>query len=196
LLGRLGLTFDQRAAATDETPRPGEPPEVLVVRLALAKARAAARPGEIALGADTEVALDGEVLGKPADDEHARRMLRALSGRAHEVWTGVALVAPPVRGGPARERIRACRTEVRFRALGDAEIAAYVASGESADKAGAYAIQGGASRFVEAIVGELTNVVGLPLPTVSELLAELEAELDAGDARRRAEAGRRLSRRP
>ena len=184
LLGRLGLAFEQRAAGTDETPRPGEEPEALVVRLALAKARTAARPGEIALGADTEVAIDGVVLGKPADEADARRMLSALSGRAHEVWTGVALVAP-VAGDGARELARACRTEVRFRDLRADEIAAYVASGEHADKAGAYAIQGGASRFVEAIVGELTNVVGLPLPLVSELLAELRAELEAPAVSRR-----------
>ena len=174
LLGRLGIPFEQRAVDADETPRPLEEPEALVLRLALLKARSAARPGEIALGADTEVAIDGAVLGKPADDEDARRMLRALSGRAHDVWTGVALVAPSA-DGPARELARACRTEVRFRELNADEIAAYVASGEAADKAGAYAIQGGASRFVEAIVGELTNVVGLPLPLVSELLAELQA---------------------
>ena len=177
LLARLGIPFEPRPVETDETPRRGEKPEALVLRLALAKARAAVRPGEIALGADTVVALDQIVLGKPADSNDARRMLRRLSGRTHEVWTGVALVAAPSRGAPACEIARACRTEVRFRKLNEPEIAAYAASGEPADKAGAYAVQGGAGRFVEAILGELTNVVGLPLPLVSELLAEMRAEV-------------------
>jgi septum formation protein len=175
LLGRLGMPFEVRPVDADETPRPGESAEALVVRLALAKARAAAQPGEVALGADTAVTLDGEILGKPADADDARKMLAALSGREHEVWTGVAVVALPTELGPARELARACRTTVRFRLLDDAEIDAYVASGESVDKAGAYAIQGGAAPFVDAVDGELTNVVGLPLPLVVDLLDELEA---------------------
>jgi septum formation protein len=175
LLSRLGLEFEVRAVDTDETPRPGETPEALVLRLALAKARAAARPGELALGADTVVAADGALLGKPADDEDARRMLAALSGRSHEVWTGVALVEVPAAAGTGRlrERARACRTEVVFRALSESEIDAYVASGEPRDKAGAYAIQGGAANFVARVDGDYTNVVGLPLPLVEELLAVL-----------------------
>jgi septum formation protein len=143
------------------------------LRLALAKARAAARPGEIALGADTEVALDGAVLGKPTDAAHASSMLRALSGRAHEVWTGVALVAPE------RELTGTCRTEVEFHLLSEAEIARYVATGEPFDKAGAYAIQGGAAGFVARLDGELTNVVGLPLPLVAQLLSEFGFKLEA-----------------
>jgi septum formation protein len=175
LLSRLGLEFEVRPVESDETPRPGERPEALVLRLALAKARAAARPGELALGADTVVAADGALLGKPADDEDARRMLSALSDRGHEVWTGVALVEVPAAAGTGklRERARACRTEVVFRVLSESEIDAYVASGEPRDKAGAYAIQGGAASFVARVEGDYTNVVGLPLPLVEELLAGL-----------------------
>ena len=175
LLARLGVEFEVRAVDADETPLAAETPEALVLRLALVKARAAARPGELALGADTVVAAGGALLGKPADDEEARRMLAALSGRSHEVWTGVALVEVPAGPGDGRlrERARACRTEVVFRALSGSEIDAYVASGEPRDKAGAYAIQGGAAAFVAHVEGDFTNVVGLPLPLVEELLADL-----------------------
>jgi septum formation protein len=180
LLARLGLEFEVRPADADETPLAGETPEAMVLRLALAKARAAARPGEAALGADTVVAVDGVLLGKPADDADARRMLAALSGRAHEVWTGVAVVeVPSGAGGRRRERARACRTEVVFRSLSAAEIDAYVASGEPRDKAGAYAIQGGAAAFVARVEGDFTNVVGLPLPLVEELLGRRGPERPA-----------------
>jgi len=121
------------------------------------------------LGADTIVVVDGEILGKPGDDEEARAMLRRLSGRDHEVWTGVAL-AVRAEGAEPELHSRSCRTLVRFRALTDAEIDAYVASGEPADKAGAYGIQGGAAAFVESIEGDYDNVVGLPLATVRDLL--------------------------
>lgn len=176
LLAGLGVPFEARATDSDETPVAGESPRELVVRLALAKARAAARPGEIALGADTEVALDGRVLGKPADADDARRMLQRLSGRAHDVWSGVALVAVASDGAPAGEWSDARLTRVRFRALGDAEIDAYVASGDPFDKAGAYAIQGGASGFVAGVDGDVDNVVGLPLGLVRELLTAAGVE--------------------
>ena len=169
LLAQLGIEFEVRPSAADETPLEGETPEPMVLRLALAKARVAARPGEIALGADTVVALDGELLGKPADAGAARAMLARLSGRRHEVWTGVALVERSAAG--ARESARAVSTAVRFRALDGAEIAAYVAGGEPLDKAGAYAIQGGAAAFVESVEGSWSNVVGLPLGVVRDLLA-------------------------
>jgi septum formation protein len=169
LLATLGVEFEVRPADADETPREGEAPEPLVLRLALAKARAAARPGEIVLGADTIVALDGEPLGKPADDAAARAMLARLSGRHHQVWTGVALVERTARG--ARERALAVVTDVVFRALEPAEIASYVASGEPLDRAGAYAIQGGAAAFVAGVDGSWSNVVGLPVGAVRELLA-------------------------
>jgi septum formation protein len=170
LLAELGLPFETRATETDETPATGESPRDLVVRLALAKARAAARPDEIALGADTEVAVDGRVLGKPADADDARRMLRLLSDRAHEVWSGVALARATADGRPTREWTGSRRSLVTFRKLDDAEIDAYVASGDPFDKAGAYAIQGGAAGFVAAVDGDVDNVVGLPLALVRELL--------------------------
>lgn len=171
LLAELGVPFEARATDSDETPVDGESPRELVVRLALAKARAAARPGEIALGADTEVAVDGRVLGKPADAGDARRMLRLLAGRTHEVWSGVALVAASETGEPAREWTGSRRSRVTFRALDDVEIDAYVATGDPFDKAGAYAIQGGAAGFVAAVDGDVDNVVGLPLALVRELFA-------------------------
>lgn len=169
LLAGLGVDFEVRPAEADETPRPGEAPEPLVLRLALAKARAAARPGELALGADTVVALDGEPLGKPADAAEARAMLARLSGRHHQVWTGVALVERDAAG--VRERARAVVTDVVFRALSAAEIDAYVESGEPLDRAGAYAVQGGAAGFVASLEGSWSNVVGLPVGAVRELLA-------------------------
>lgn len=171
LLAELGLPFETRATATDETPVAGESPRDLVVRLALAKARAAVLPGELALGADTEVAVDGRVLGKPADADDARRMLRLLSGRTHEVWSGVALARAAADGQPAREWTGSRSSRVTFRKLDDVEIDGYVASGDPFDKAGAYAIQGGASGFVAALDGDVDNVVGLPLALVRDLLA-------------------------
>lgn len=169
LLATLGVEFEVRPADADETPRAGEAPEPLVLRLALAKARAAARPGELVLGADTIVALDGEPLGKPADAGEARAMLARLSGRHHQVWTGVALVERNATG--ARERALAVVTDVVFRSLEPAEIDAYVASGEPLDRAGAYAIQGGAAAFVASVDGSWSNVVGLPVGAVRGLLA-------------------------
>lgn len=168
LLARLGVEFEVRPTETDEQPLPGEAPAALARRLALAKARAAARPGEIALGADTDVALDGEIFGKPRDAAEARRMLRRLAGRAHQVWSGVALVEG---GAEGREAVEVVRSDVRFRELSDDEIAAYAASGEPLDRAGAYAIQGGAAPFVAELAGELDNVVGLPLAATARLLA-------------------------
>jgi len=171
LLAELGLPFATRATETDETPVAGESPRELVVRLALAKARAAVGSDELALGADTEVAVDGRVLGKPADGDDARRMLRLLSGRTHEVWSGVALACAAADGQPTREWTGSRLSRVTFRSLDDAEIDAYVASGDPFDKAGAYAIQGGAAGFVAAVDGDVDNVVGLPLALVRELLA-------------------------
>ena len=189
LLARLGCAFEIRAPAVDETPKAGEKPADLVARLALDKARAVVAAGELALGADTVVALGDEVLGKPSDGEDARRMLRALSGRSHDVWTGVAVVAPD--GGRGFERRAVRRTEVVFRALAEQEIDDYVASGEPLDRAGAYAIQGGAARFVARYAGDFDNVVGLPLAVVRELLGEaglsirLQPPTSAADLSRR-----------
>ena len=171
LLARLGIPFELRAAPADETPRAGEAPRELVERLALDKARLAAEAGAVALGADTVVAIDGELLGKPADAAEARRMLARLSGRAHQVWTGVALVGRSELGA-LRELVRSDLSEVVFRALDESEVERYVASGEPFDKAGAYAIQGGAAGFVEELRGDRSNVVGLPLPLVAAMLRE------------------------
>jgi len=178
LLARLGHEFEVRTSGADERVLPGESPEQHVRRLAAAKASAAVGADELALGADTIVVVDGEILGKPADDAEARSMLARLSGRPHEVWTGVAIAARDGAGDTARVEARSCRTEVRFRALTAAEIDAYVATGEPADKAGAYAIQGGAAGFVDAVEGDYENVVGLPLGVVRDLLEAIDATFD------------------
>lgn len=165
LLRAAGIEFDVLTANIDESLMPGELPEKYVRRLAEAKALAVAgRAGERPiLAADTVVVIGDAVLGKPVDAEDARRMLRMLSGRAHEVMTGVALCVG-----------RGCfvevpSTTVEFAELTEAEIEWYVASGEPADKAGAYAIQGLASRYVTRVSGSYTNVVGLPVALVYDL---------------------------
>ena len=157
-----------RVADVDESVLAGESPAEYVQRLAAAKAHAIeAADGETVLGADTTVVIDGEILAKPADAADARRMLARLSGRRHEVLTGVCLR----RGADAmRDYVT---TGVVFATLSDAEIAEYVASGEPMDKAGAYAIQGLASKFVERIEGDYFNVMGLPVALVYRLLRAL-----------------------
>lgn len=167
LLEAAGIAFEAVPADIDETPLDGEPPDAHVRRLAVEKARAAAirRPGSVVLGADTIVVVDQRILGKPKDAADARAMLVALSGRAHAVLTGVALLTPG-----ADPIVEVARTEVWFVPLGLHAIDWYVASGEPMDKAGAYAIQGLASRFVERIEGSYTNVVGLPVALVYRLL--------------------------
>lgn len=169
LLARLGVRFTVRAADIDETPRLGEAPGVYVLRLAQEKARAAAQPGELVLAADTTVVVDGEILGKPEDDADAVRMLRLLSGREHEVLTGVAVVELET------ERMVSAveRTAVRMAPLSPEEIEWYVATGEPRDKAGAYAIQELGSLFVTGVAGNQSNVVGLPVPVVYRLLLEV-----------------------
>ena len=166
LLTRAGYEFDVVPADIDESMRAGENPKALVRRLALEKAAVVARlhPSAVVLGADT-VVVDGEVvLGKPSDEFAAAGMLRRLSGRTHEVLTGVALEA----GGRWWDEV--VSTLVVFRELDDDDISWYLASGEPAGKAGAYAIQGLASRFVTRIEGSYTNVVGLPISVVDKLL--------------------------
>ncbi len=171
LLTRAGYRFEVSPADIDERRRAGERPRELVRRLAREKAAAVAprHPGAVVLGADTVVVVDDAVLGKPDADADAARMLRRLSGREHVVLTGVAVYAAD------RWRCRVEETRVAFRALTADDVAWHVASGESADKAGAYAVQGRASRFVTHIVGSYTNVVGLPIHTVDGLLRELTA---------------------
>jgi septum formation protein len=166
LLEQLGLALEVRPAHADETVLPGEAPRAYVLRVAREKARAV--DGPLVLGADTAVVLHGEVLGKPAGAEDARRMLRALSGTVHEVLTAVCVR----RAGPALgiELDAVVSTRVRFAALSPAEIDWYVATGEPLDKAGAYAIQGAGGAFVLGVDGSVSNVVGLPLAETADLL--------------------------
>lgn len=166
LLRAARLAFETRAVDVDETPLPDESPDAHVRRLAEEKARAvhAKRRDAVVLGADTVVVADGKILGKPRDEEEAARMLRMLSGREHEVLTGVAVV------GPNSSRTEVASTRVWLSPLTDDEIAWYVATREPMDKAGAYAIQGFASRFIERIEGSYSNVVGLPVALVYRLL--------------------------
>ena len=167
LLTTAGISFESLPVHIDETQLDGEAASDHVRRLAEEKARMAlAKRGDaVVLGADTVVVVDERILGKPKDPEHAAAMLRALAGRSHEVLTGVAVLRadrPP--------RVAVERTRVWMAALGNDEIAWYVATGEPMDKAGAYAIQGLASRFVERIEGSYSNVVGLPVALVYRLL--------------------------
>jgi septum formation protein len=170
LLRRLGLDPVLRPVDLDETPHADEPPGDLVVRLAAAKAATGARLGdgdEVVLAADTEVVLDGTVLGKPADEVDAAGMLRRLAGRTHEVVTGLAVR----RGDTAR--LATVTTEVTFRHLTDDEIAWYVTTGEPADKAGAYGLQGAGAVLVTRVAGSDTNVIGLPLAETVILLRDV-----------------------
>src|SRR5262245_60408808 len=161
ILRNAGIPFAIRVASVDESPLPAERPGPYVRRLAEAKARAiSSAPDEIVLAADTTVVAGGEILGKPADARDARRMLQLLCGKRHEVLTGICL-----RRGEEVVCDHAS-TAVWFSAMSEGEIDAYVASGEPMDKAGAYAIQGLASRYVERIDGCYFNVVGLPVSMV------------------------------
>jgi septum formation protein len=166
LLRAAGFDFEVRVVEVDERVRPGERPEEYVCRLAIEKA-SKVPSGAIVLGADTAVVVEQAILGKPANDEEAAAMLRRLSGRTHEVLTGISVRAN------SSEIHRVERTTVEFAPLSDAEIAWYVGSGEGRDKAGGYAIQGLASRFIPRIDGSYSNVVGLPIATVRALLAEI-----------------------
>jgi septum formation protein len=166
LLTAAGISFEVLAADIDETSHVNEAPAAYVERLAIEKARAvlALRPAARVLGADTTVTIDGQILGKPTDEADARRMLRLLSGRPHEVLTGVALVSA------AGVRSAVDTTRVWFAPMTDEDISWYVATGEPVDRAGAYAIQGFASRFIPRIDGSYSNVVGLPVALVSSIL--------------------------
>jgi len=164
LLELLGLTFEVSPADLDETWRNGEPPAAHAERLAREKAAARARPGAVAIGADTIVVVDGAILGKPSGPDEAAAMLRRLAGREHEVYTGVAVAY----GG--KTAAGASRTVVRFRALDDATIRDYVATGEPLDKAGAYGIQGYGAVLVERIDGDYFTVMGLALGLMVDLL--------------------------
>jgi len=165
----LGVDFEAVIPDVEEL-REGEPAAV-VVENALRKARAGAElapGGEPVLGVDTDVALDGALLGKPIDRDGAERRLRALSGRRHEVLSGLALIAG---GGKLTE---VARTTVSFRELTDSEVGAYLDSGEWSDRAGGYSVQGLGSSLVALIDGDLSNVIGLPIPTLSRMIARLQ----------------------
>jgi septum formation protein len=168
ILRAVDWPFEIAAVDIDESLREGESPVSYVERLAVEKATAAARrfPDRLVLGADTTVLSDEQVLGKPRDMEEARRMLRQLSDRWHEVLTGVALV----RAGERRQTVVAHeRTRVLFRPMSDAEINWHVEKGKPLDKAGAYAVQGHAALFIREIQGDYWNVVGLPVQLVYRL---------------------------
>lgn len=171
LLRSAGIEFQVHPAEIAEDLSPGEPPQEYACRLSREKAeKVACRfPEEFVLGADTIVVVDDEVLGKPRDAEDAARMLRLLSGRGHLVITAVTLIAP-TNMPETKTKTRAFTTRVFFRPLTDAEIRAYIAGGEPMDKAGAYAIQGGATPWVVRLEGDYSNVVGLPMPLVAEML--------------------------
>ena len=192
LLRNAGIPFVVQPAEIDESRRPGEAPITYAERLAAEKARAVAakNPEALVLGADTIVTVDRQVLGKPRDAEDAARMLRLLSGREHQVTTAVCLIGPPqvssfkfrvssvksetgdLKPETAFEAVRQETTQVFFRPITEQDIGWYVATGEPMDKAGAYGIQGGASRWIERIVGCYFNVVGLPVPLVWTMLRE------------------------
>ena len=179
LLRHAGIPFTVSPANIPEIPLPGESPLDCAERLAREKAQTifCQQPGQHVLGADTIVVVEGEILGKPRDEADARRMLRLLSGRTHHVTTGVCLVGPSLRTVNQKlktgfEDTRSETTLVTMTRLTDEEIAAYVATGEPLDKAGAYAVQGMASRWIPRIEGDYFNVVGLPVALVFKMLRE------------------------
>jgi septum formation protein len=174
LLRNAGLSFAIEPANIDEKPLPGESPRDCAERLAREKALAAYanRPQDSVLGADTIVVVDEAILGKPIDSDDAFRMLRMLSGRVHRVITGVCLVKPVVSGQGPVVRVVSETTLVTMSEISDDEIRAYVATGEPMDKAGAYAIQGMASRWIPRIEGDYSNVVGLPVALVYRMLRD------------------------
>ena len=171
LLAQFGFAFEVRPAHTDETPHPGEEPIGYVDRVAREKAVAVARPGELVIAADTTVDLAGEIFGKPEDDDDARRMLRRLSGRDHEVHTGIAVVVDGLLVSAVET------TVVSMATISEPQIDWYVATGEPADKAGGYAVQGIGGIFVTSIAGSVSNVVGLPLSVVVDLLGAYKLEV-------------------
>lgn len=169
LLREAGFAFRVVVPDVDESTAPGEPPEKVVARLALDKARAALgtlAPGQRVLAADTVVAIDGEILGKPRDPAHAVRMLLQLAGRTHRVFTGFALLARD----PDLEERGVEESRVTFRPIAAAEAEAYVATGEPLDKAGSYAAQGEGASFIARIDGSRSNVIGLPMERVVPIL--------------------------
>ena len=174
LLERLGLSFRVMTEEIDETMDPAIPLAQEICRVSEAKARAVAPQAEetdLIISADTVVCIDGRRLGKPSSQEDAEAMLRLLSGRAHEVVSGVCLLQG------SRCETQAVTTKIHFRPLSECEIRAYVASGEPMDKAGSYGIQGLASIFVDRLDGDYYNVMGLPLCALSQMLRRFGVEI-------------------
>jgi septum formation protein len=170
LLRNAGIAFEVQAEEVPEVHTPGEKPLAFAMRLACAKAAAVAqhRQKDYVLGADTIVIIEGEILGKPKDAADAARMLRLLSNKIHEVTTAVCLICP---AGRSSDNLTGYETtSVHMSVLSDEDIASYIATGEPMDKAGAYAIQGIASRWIDRIEGDYFNVVGLPVALVYRML--------------------------
>ncbi len=168
-MGLFKLPFLIRVADVDETIFENEPAAEAVARLSRSKALAVPREAEdVVIAADTVVVCDGQILGKPKDEADAYRMLRLLSGRAHQVMTGITVLKKDIL------RSHTEVTDIYFRALSDREIRAYIATGEPMDKAGSYGIQGGAAVFAQRIEGDYFNVVGLPVCRLWQLLQEME----------------------
>lgn len=180
MIRSLGLDFEVRVPAVDERLLAGEDPRSYVRRLACEKALAVAGAGEAVLGADTTVVFEGDIIGKPRGRGDARRMLSRLQGETHTVMTGVALV---LQGGAGpRLDVECSRSGVRMQPMTDAEISAYVDTGEPLDKAGAYAMQGVGSAFVAEVQGSPSNVIGLPLHVAVRMLRGAGIEV-LGEAR-------------
>ncbi len=171
LLSRLGLDVIVRPAQVDEAPRPGESAPAMVGRLARDKAAAIDAGDALVIAADTAVVCDGDLLGKPGDDDEAAEMLRRLSGRTHAVMTAVA-----ARHGDREDRVLV-RTEVTFRVVTEDEVAWHVATADPMDKAGGYGLQGAAGAFVVGIDGSDTNVIGLPLEQTVEVCRRVGVDL-------------------
>ena len=172
LLGLFHIPFSVRVADIDETMDPAKAPFDEVARVSLEKARAIPRGADdVVIAADTIVVCQGQTLGKPVDAQDAYRMLRLLSGRDHQVMTGVAVL----RGGQTVSCTEV--TDIHFRELSDREIHAYIRTGEPMDKAGAYGIQGGAALFAEKMVGDYYNVMGLPVCRLGQILRDIAPEL-------------------
>lgn len=180
ILRSVGWDFTKITADIDESEVPGESPHDYVTRLAREKAERVASevPGGIVLGADTTVVIDDKILGKPVDVEDARRMIRLLAGREHEVLTGIALVKNSVSGGTNKTLFKTSvgiqSTKVKFFEMTENEVDFLAENGDPLDKAGAYAVQAQAALFIEGIVGDYWNVVGLPISLVYKLAKEIE----------------------
>lgn len=176
ILGRLTTAFVVRPADIDETPHIGESPLDYVMRLAREKADVVATPDSVVIGADTSVVLDGEILGKPADRADAAATLRRLSGRAHDVMTGVAVVVTDAAGG-TDAAVGHEHSVVRVTELSDERISWYVGTGEADDKAGSYGLQGAGGLFADHVEGSVSNVIGLPIERLDQLSRAVGVDL-------------------